>query len=631
MTFKNKISSSEMVKMLDSVKKRIDSIKKKARPLIKNEIELLTQNRNFSTDWRKIKISGIIHFDNIRNVTLIGDVIICSNNGKQKFDEIALPPGIYCSTIQDSIIDENVLIKDVKLLKNYYIGKNALLINNGMIMSDKNPVYGNGIEISVGIETGGRDIASYSELTVEEAEKLALSRDNKALLKEYNTFIKEYLREIKFEKAIISDSARVLNNNEINNSLIGNCSEVSGITLIKNSTVLSNKDEVTQLRDGAYVSNSIIQWGCKVVSMGIVSDSVLTEHSYVERHGKVTDSIIGPNTGIGEGEVTASLLGPFVGFHHQALLIAAIWPEGKGNIGYGANIGSNHTSRAPDQEVFPGEGMFFGLGVNIKFPSNFQKAPYTIIATDVRTLPQKIEFPFSLIRSSIKHVKEISSLLNEIIPAWVLSDNIYFIKRNEGKYKKRNKAKRTKFVLEVFRPDIVDLMIMARDKLKAIGITKDIYLEKDIKGIGKNYLFDEQRLKAIDAYTFYIQFYILISLKNKISTTLENTSKKIDWNVLQSSSDDKRWEHVMEIFANEFPEKINLKDFLNMLIEMEEKIADDVKKTKAKDDRRGEKIISDYKYAYVHAENDPFVKQTYKELKIIKKEIKEISGRCVNL
>src|SRR5438093_5611883 len=117
----------------------------------------------------------------------------------------------------------------------------------------------------------------------------------------------------------------------------------------------------------------------------------------------VTASISGPNSGVAEGEVTASLLGPFVGFHHQALLIAALWPEGKGNVGYGANVGSNHTSKAPDQEFWPGEGTFFGLGVNIKFPADFSRAPYSIIASGVATLPQRVTFPFSLLNNPGAH------------------------------------------------------------------------------------------------------------------------------------------------------------------------------------------------------------------------------------
>ena len=92
-------------------------------------------------------------------------------------------------------------------------------------------------------------------------------------------------------------------------------------------------------------------------TMGMVHSSVMCEHTHVERHGMLTDSVLGPNSGVAEGEVTASLCGPFVGFHHQSLLIATYWPDGKGNVGYGANVGSNHTSKAPDQELWPGEGV----------------------------------------------------------------------------------------------------------------------------------------------------------------------------------------------------------------------------------------------------------------------------------
>ena len=91
--------------------------------------------------------------------------------------------------------------------------------------------------------------------------------------------------------------------------------------------------------------------GAEVAGHAIVRQSVLLEHSGVEDHGIINETILGPNTSVAKGEVTASLVGPFVGFHHQSLLISAYWPEGKGNVAYGAKVGSNHTGRAPDQEV----------------------------------------------------------------------------------------------------------------------------------------------------------------------------------------------------------------------------------------------------------------------------------------
>lgn len=623
MSFQKCLSLSEFIKQIEDIKKQISLIEKKSRVLNDDETSLLKQNNNFSTDWKKVKICDEVQFEYIRNNIFLGDVILCSNKGSGK-GPLTLPTGIYNSTIENSVIGQNVLIKDVKLIKNYYVGENVELINNGSICAQSDNTYGNGVSMSMGIETGGRDILSYAELSIDVADKIALSQNDNTLQDEYKQFIADYIEKIKFNKGIILQNCIIQNNIEIKDSFIGPDTVIKGITRLDNSTVLSNADEQVELLDGAYINDSIIQWGCEVASMGIVSSSVLTEHSHVERHGKVTDSIIGPNTGIGEGEVTASLLGPFVGFHHQALLIAAIWPEGKGNIGYGANVGSNHTSKAPDQEVFPGEGIFFGLGVNIKFPCNFRSAPYTIIATGATTLPQKMEFPFSLINSPAREFDGISPAYNEIIPAWVLSDNVYTIKRNEGKYLKRNKAKRTEFQFEVFRPEIADLMITARKKLDEVKEKKDVYLSKDIPGLGKNYLFEVNRIKAIKTYTFYIQYYAFNGLKREIINCLNQGEKKVSWTSLSQNTKNERWNHEKKILKSELKESIDIKDCMQKLIEIEEHIADDVFHSKEKDDIRGKRVIDDYESTYVQAKDDGFVKQTYADLNNVTKEIMEL-------
>ena len=87
-----------------------------------------------------------------------------------------------------------------------------------------------------------------------------------------------------------------------------------------------------------------------------------------------------------------------------------------------SGVNSNHTSKAPDQEIRPGEGVFFGLGTCIKFPANYQKAAYSVIATGVCALPQKVEFPFALINTPGESITGLSPAINEISPGWLLSD-----------------------------------------------------------------------------------------------------------------------------------------------------------------------------------------------------------------
>ena len=537
---------------------------------------------------------------------------------------IVLPSGIYKSTIINSEIGDNCCIWDAKCISNYIVKAGSIVYNAGSLVCSGKSSFGNGREISVGIETGGREVISFAEMTIPIAYAVSTGRNYIELIENYKNFVKKYTTLCSIGVGVIENDCIIRHTPKIEDCYIGKSTIIDGATLVQNSTILGSAEEPVEISHGAYVKNSCIQWGCQVTSMAIVDDSVLTEHSHVERHGKVTQSIIGPNTSIGEGEVTASLVGPFVGFHHQALLIAAIWPEGKGNVGYGANIGSNHTSKAPDQEIWCGEGTFFGLAVNIKFPSDFTKAPYSIIATAVTTLPQRVEFPFSLINNPSTVPEGVPAAYNEIAPAWVLSDNIYTVKRNEGKYIKRNKAKRSVFVFDVFRPDIIDMMIEARKRLSEISQRKDFYTMKDIPGLGKNYMTEVSRVKAIAGYSQYIEYYSLCGLKRHIDNLIKAGSGDLSPAIYTTETDDPLWEHQRKTLLDSGLDSNFVKDNLLQLGIMEQDIARAVQEAKEKDDARGAKIIADYATAHSPAAEDSFIKETWIRVEKVKKEIETL-------
>lgn len=595
------------------------------RSLTAEEIETLVQNGCYSPDWSKILVVAE-GFDVFR----IHDSCFWGTCVLGKFSEmvevapgVKIPSGVYGSLLYNCEVGTDALIYSANIVSNYIIEDKAVIYNVCELIARESCSFGNGLELSIAIETGGRETLTYADITIPVAEKVATLRGDKEFLKAYAEFVEEYVKRVTSPKGIIKQGAQVKNTKKIEDVYIGESAVIDNATLVKNATLLSNPEEKTRISDGAYVVNSILQWGCEVTSMAIVDSSVLTEHSHVERHGKVTQSIIGPNTGIAEGEVTASLVGPFVGFHHQALLIAAFWPEGKGNVGYGANVGSNHTGKAPDQEIWCGEGTFFGLGVNIKFPADFSRAPYCIIATGVTALPQKIEFPFSLINTPAASYEGISPEFGEIFPAWVLSDNIFTIRRNEGKFKKRNKARRTQFVFEVFRPDIVDLMIEARKRLSEVKEQKELYTDKDIPGLGKNYMLEPRRIKGIETYTRYIRYYALMGLKRRVEALLAEGKKEEIARVYDTATDDARWEHERKILLAEFEDK-NVAEHLRLLSTMQEEIAKDVQRSKEKDDKRGVRIIPDYAEAHTPAAEESFVKETWETTRKLQQEIENI-------
>ncbi|KNB45351.1 hypothetical protein JH06_1396 [Blastocystis sp. subtype 4] len=291
---------------------------------------------------------------------------------------------------------------------------------------------------------------------------------------------------------------------------------------------------------------------------------MLCEHTDTSCNAKIVNSIIAPNTGVSSGECNSSLVGPFIGFHHNTL-----WYEGKGNIGYGANIGSNHTGRLPDQESIPGEGVFFGLGCNIKYPCNLLHSPYSIVASGVTMLPERVDMPFSLINKPTHNHESISPAFN--ISFLIVTDNYYMIIRNEDKFLTRNKSKRNTIENLILRPDIVAMIAHARAVLSfspqatefidlvtmkrvseqcsttmGVGIEETqkvfedtkVFLEQDIDGIGKNLLTEPSRRTGVNTYSFFIRLYLLRRLFQLLQETYENTE---DYSILRLTMQE-QWE-----------------------------------------------------------------------------------------
>jgi hypothetical protein len=514
--------------------------------------------------------------------------------------------GLYNSTIVESRIYDGVKIHNCNTVSRAIIEKNVIIENTNRISCSKESCFGNSTVMSLGIESGGREVTSFSELTVELASALTLNTKDSQLQKDFSKMIKSYKEASCFEYSIIAEGSSIRDTNSVTNCILLPFTLIEGAQCIDNCTILSTKEEETLIAGGASVYDSIIQWGCTVDTMALVSSSVLCEHSHVERHGKVNHSLLGPNSGIAEGEATSSLIGPFVGFHHQSMIIAALWPEGRGNIAYGVNCGSNHTGRLPDQEIHIGEGLFIGLGANIKYPANYTEAPYSIIATGITTLPQKISMPFSLIMEPTKIFDDQSPAYNEIRPAWLLSDNLYAIFRNEEKFKSRDMSKRMIIDFTVFRPEIINLITEARNTLLNPPHKREYYSDKDFPEIGKNIMLESERQKAVDTYTLFLHYYGLMGFLIEKKGNLLNPT--LDKNYIA---------HRKEILQREMISDLNDKEKFQSLKFILNKIKELIISSRQRDFKRGSKIIDDYEAFHGTVESDEFIKKTEESINTV--------------
>mmetsp|Transcript_4374 Transcript_4374/g.12046 ORF Transcript_4374/g.12046 Transcript_4374/m.12046 type:complete len:827 (-) Transcript_4374:45-2525(-) len=185
-----------------------------------------------------------------------------------------------------------------------------------------------------------------------------------------------------------------------------------------------------------HVSHVALQWQASAQEASHVTHALLMECSHVGPHAHVHHSVVGPDAALARGECHASVLGPCFAAHHQSLVISQFAWLGRCNVGYGANVGSNHTGRAPDQECIAGEGIFWGLSTVIVYPVNLSRAHYSLVAAGTKLVPQQISLPFSLV---LNHNSPGSSQ-NEIVPGWILTRTPYTLARCQIKYQTRQKA-----------------------------------------------------------------------------------------------------------------------------------------------------------------------------------------------
>ncbi|MBQ3840710.1 MAG: DUF4954 family protein [Fibrobacter sp.] len=480
----------------------------KLRNLTAEEVTTLEKNGNRCEDWNRVLVEPNFDPARVQRSVFMGDVRLPAFYGTLLLPgDVSFPTGIYDSLVHNCIV-ENALVYKVSMLSNVLVRSSAVVHNVGTLVSSGKINFMIGSTMSVGNEMGGRELFVFPDITMDLVEAQLFHKAESDVQQSFEEQLKNFREEISLPFGVVGKGAVVSNTNIVRNSWIGAHARVEGAAKIRNTIILSSLEESTHIYDSVIIENSDLQMGVKVHTGAEVQRSVLMSRSKVGCKAIVKSSIVAPCCHIEEGEVNSSYMGPMTQMHHHSLLIAALWPDGCGNLGYGANVGSNHTGRMPDQEIMPGQGMFFGLGVNVKFPANYRESPFTLIASGVTTMPQRVKFPFSLIRSGDPQLMGVPARLNEILPAWNYARNAYALDRNIYKYAQRGKGAVPNSYFSLYGAETVHYAFDAYCRLQ-VNQVQDVYTKEHIDGLGENFLRERVRQKALKTYGEYLERYVL--------------------------------------------------------------------------------------------------------------------------
>lgn len=312
------------------------------RHLLGEEISLLESQGCSARNWGDVWVSEGFSTRHIHQVQFSGTVRL------GRFDkEFTLYGGFQCHSGLQQVALHNVTVGDdcciqhvQNYIANYTIGSGTLIQNVGLLAVEGPTSFGNGIEVSVLNETGGREVMIHDNLSAQQAYMMALYRHRPLLVQKLQEMTRDYVAKVTSSEGRIGRGCQIINTQFIRNVNLGDAAQILGACRLRNGSVNSCVEAPVSIGQGCIFQDFIISSGCKIV------DGVMLERCFVGQacklgHGYMaSDSLFFSNCQGENGEACAIFAGPFTVTHHKSsLLIAGMYSFM--NAGSGSNQ-SNH-------------------------------------------------------------------------------------------------------------------------------------------------------------------------------------------------------------------------------------------------------------------------------------------------
>jgi hypothetical protein len=437
------------------------------RRLTAQEIERLVINRNTSDNWNNFLVSDAFNPDLVKNCAFFGLVRI----GKLEpvclgFSDLKMPVGLYHSTIISCDFGDNVVVNNVNYLSHYIIGSEVMLINIHELVATNHAKFGNGIikegeDESVRIwmeicnENTGRKVMPFNGMLPGDAFLWSRYRDDDQLQQQFKKITEESFNNQRGYYGKIGDRTLIKNCSIIKDVWIGSDAYIKGANKLKNLTINSGPEGLTQIGEGCELVNGIVGYGCRVFYGVKAVRFIMASHSQLKYGARLINSYLGNNATISCCEVLNSLIFPSHEQHHNNSFLCAALVMGQSNIAAGATIGSNHNSRGADGEIIMGRGFWPGLCVSLKHNSRF--ASFCIVTKGDYPAELDIPIPFSLVHHDVVNDRI------TILPGYWFLYNMYALARNAAKYQDRDQRTEKTQLLEFdyLAPDTAPELLQA--------------------------------------------------------------------------------------------------------------------------------------------------------------------------
>ncbi|MBE3144621.1 MAG: DUF4954 family protein, partial [Planctomycetes bacterium] len=238
-------------------------------------------------------------------------------------------------------IGSNVYINQVKsYIANYTIEDDVIIENVDLLAVDAQTFFGNGTDIAVINEAGGREIPIYDNLSAQLGYVIALYRHRPKLIEKLRAMISRYAASVASSMGLVGAGAKIFNSRIIKNVRIGPAATIEAASRLENGSINSCPQDPVYIGPGVFAHNFIACSGSKISDGAIVSNCFVGQATELAKQYSAENSVFFANCGGFHGEACSIFAGPYTVTHHKStLLIAGLFSFL--NAGSGTNQ-SNH-------------------------------------------------------------------------------------------------------------------------------------------------------------------------------------------------------------------------------------------------------------------------------------------------
>ena len=312
------------------------------RKLDEDEIRLLQEHSCTADDWANIEVAQNFKTDYVFHTRFSGKVKLgvfehefTLAGGMKKHS------GLYHTTLHNVTVGDNCCIENVKnYIANYEIGDYAFIENVDIILVDGCSKFGNGVEVAVLNETGGREVMMHDRLSAHQAYIMALYRHRPTLIEKMKAMVEKYADDNASTTGRIGSHVTIVDSGYIKNVKIGDHCKIEGAGRLKNGSLNSNEHAPIHIGYGVVCDDFIISSGSSVEDGTTLTRCFIGQACHLGHNYSASDSLFFSNCQEENGEACAIFAGPFTVTHHKStLLIAGMFSFM--NAGSGSNQ-SNH-------------------------------------------------------------------------------------------------------------------------------------------------------------------------------------------------------------------------------------------------------------------------------------------------